>query len=107
MKSLLITCFTLFSLNAFSAEAYDCNFGGSHFFLKMSDDNQITLENKFQKFHCEIGYTNFPGTEIEMRTLECEGKFHPVTYIMTQYDDQTIILSRNIIFSKDVTCKKI
>jgi hypothetical protein len=107
MKFLIVILFSLFSFNAFSAEAYDCNFGGSHFFLKMSDDNQITLENKFQKFQCEIGYTNFPGTEIEMRTLECEGKFHPVTYIMTQYDDQTIILSKNIVFSKGVTCKKI
>ena len=109
MKSYAFALLSLlsFSLSAFGAENYNCNFGGSHFFLRMHDDQTITLENKFQKFPCVKGLDTFPGTEIEMTTLICDGKFKKVTYYMTQYDEQTIILSQNIIFSKDVTCKKI
>ncbi len=107
MKSFVITLFSLISFSVYGAETYDCNFGGSHFFLKMHDDQTISLENKFQKFPCVKGHVNFPGTEVEMTTLVCDGKFKKVTYYMTQYDDQTIILSPNIIFSKDVTCNKI
>lgn len=107
MKFLMITLLAMTSASAFSAESYDCNFGGSHFQLKMNDDQTISLENKFQKFACEKGSTNFPGTEIEMTTLICAGKYKKVTYYMTQYDESTIILSPDVVLSKDVTCKKL
>lgn len=106
MRFLFLTLLFVASANAFSAETYDCNFGGSHFFLKMHDDATITLENKFQKFSCEKEYTTFPGTEIEMTNLVCAGKYKKVTYGMAHYDDETIILSPAVIFSKDVICKK-
>lgn len=107
MKFLLIAFLTITSANAFSAETYDCNFGGSHFLLKFFDNQTISLENKFQKFACEKKYTTFPGTEVEMTNLVCAGKFKKTTYFMSQYDEETIILSANVIFSKDVICKKI
>lgn len=103
---LLLTCLMV-SANAFSAETYNCNFGGSRFLLKMHDDSTITLENKFQKFPCEKEYTTFPGTEVEMINLVCAGKFKKTTYSMSYYDEETIILSPQVIFSKDVTCKKV
>ena len=105
MKFLAVALFTMISTNAFSAETYDCNFGGSHFSLKFLDEQTISLENKFQKFPCVKGYTTFPGTELQMTTLTCAGKFKKTTYFMSQYDEETIILSPNVIFSKDVTCK--
>lgn len=107
MKFVMIIFLAMTSNAAFSAETYDCNFGGSHFLLKMHDDQTISLENKFQKFACEKGSANFPGTEIEMTTLVCAGRYKKVTYFMNQYDEKTIILSPDIVFSKDVTCKKI
>ena len=106
MKNLITAFLLIFSLNVFSAESFNCNFGGSHFFLKMTDDNKITLENKFQSFPCEKGTVLLPGTEIELPTLVCAGKFKKVTYYMNYLDEKTIILSTNIIFSRNVTCNK-
>lgn len=106
MKFVFLTLSLVASVSAFSAESFSCNFGGSRFLLKMHDDKTITLENKFQKFPCVIEYTTFPGTEIELTNLVCAGRFKKTTYGMSYYDADTIILSPNVIFSKDVTCKR-
>jgi hypothetical protein len=87
-------------------EAYSCNFSGSKFDLKFLDDGTITLSNKFQSFPCKKGYEYFPGTELELKTLICKGKFKDTTYYMTEMDEETIILSKGFVFSNDVTCKK-
>lgn len=106
MKFIFAALLGIISSNLFAAETYDCNFGGSHFFLKMHDDQSITLENKFQKFSCVKSSTNFPGTEVEQTTLVCAGHYKKVTYFMNHYDENTIILTPDVVFSKDVTCKK-
>lgn len=107
MKFLITAFLVIYSISSFSAETYDCDFGEIHSLLYLKDDQTVSLENKFQKFDCEKSFVYFPGTEIELPTLICAGRFKKITYYMSQYDENTIILTRNIVFSRDVSCKKI
>ncbi len=101
MKFVLLAFFFVASANAFSADTYNCNFGGTRFLLTIHEDDTAMLENDLRKFPCELKHTNAGKTK-----LICAGKFKKVTYGMREHDEETIILTTSGIFSQDVTCKR-
>lgn len=106
MKTILFSAFIILSTQAFSREVYRCQTFGPDMFLTFHDENTITLHNSIKNFNCLRGYENFPGTEVDLNILTCSRKSEKLKFYFTQYDSEEIILSRNIIFSKDISCLK-
>lgn len=106
MKALFLITLIFLSNQAFSSEVYRCQNLGLDMFLTFHNENTITLHNSMKSFNCLRGYENFPGTEIDLNILNCSRKSEKLKFYITQYDSTEIILSRNIIFSKDISCLK-
>jgi hypothetical protein len=98
---LIVTCFSVSA-----KESYECDFFGPNYFLNIDDNQAITLSNNFSTYQCEKGFVNLPGTELELNTINCTSQHDKVTLYFTKYNDD-IILSKNLVFSKDITCKNI
>lgn len=96
----------LASSQAFTKETYECDFIGLNSQLIFEDDQTIHLSGPFKSYTCEKSYVYFPGTELEMPTLQCQNTHDKIEYYFTQMDEETIILSGNIVFSRDTVCKK-
>jgi hypothetical protein len=105
MKFLLTVLFIATSFNLFAASTYECEFLGPNYFLTIDDNEVITLKNNFKSYNCEKGFVNFPGTELELRVLNCANRNEKVTYYFAEMNDD-IILSKSLGTSKDITCKK-
>jgi hypothetical protein len=103
----LVIIITFASLNSFAAAKYECEFTGFNYILTVNNDSEITLSNQFRTYNCEKGVTSFPGTEIDMTVINCKSKNDEVTYYYTEYSDNEIILSRNIVLAKNISCLKI
>lgn len=70
--------------------------------IKTSESNYV-LKSFLGSTDCKMGYTNFPGTEVEMKLLKCANKKE---YYFTQYNDETIILSKGFVWSTNIECFK-
>lgn len=106
MKTLILVTLSLLTFNTFANEVYKCDFTGPDYVLTFHDNEMITLQNSFKSYNCEKGFENFPGTEIDLHTLLCGPTKGGLKFYITQYSDNEIILSRNVIFAKDISCKK-
>ena len=106
MKAILFSALIILSTQAFSSEVYRCQTFGLDMLLTFHDENTITLHNSIKNFNCLKEYENFPGREVHLNILNCSRKSEILKFYITQYDSTEIILSRNIIFSKDILCLK-
>ena len=106
MKFLLAFLFVTTSFNLFAASTYECEFLGPNYLLTINDNEVITLKNNFKSFNCKKGLVNFPGTELDLRVLNCANRNEKVTFYFAEMNDE-IILSKSLGTSKDITCNKI
>jgi hypothetical protein len=106
MKLAVLLFMLVASSFASANEVYNCEVAGPNLLLTFENDSTINLKNNFKNYDCEIHYTTFPGTEIEMKMLVCSNQFSKLDFYLTQYSETQIILSRNVVFSKDISCTK-
>ncbi len=106
MKRLTTAMFLIFCFNAFATEVYNCDFFGPDYKLVIDDEGQISLENSLTKFECSKYYEPFPGTEVDLTKILCQSGSKKMSFYYTQYSENEIILSKNLVFSKDISCKK-
>ena len=105
MKSLIL--FLVFSSNVFALENYSCLIKGVKHNMVI-DNDKVILINKLSDFDCHLQYENLPGTEQELKVLDCNGSFNRrFSYYFTQMDEETIILSSGFVWGSNYQCKKI
>lgn len=107
MKLFLGAFLILTSLTAAASESYECDFRGPNYLLTIENSKEITLKNNFKSFHCEKGFTHLPGTEVELALLNCSSNSEKISFYFAALSDDEIILSKNLVFSRDISCKKI
>lgn len=95
------------SFSSFAASVYECEFFGPNYFLTLNDDSSITLQNNFKSFSCVKGVTNFPGTELDLKVLNCSSGSDKISFYYADYLENQIILSKNLVLSKDIVCRKL
>lgn len=105
MKHLMLVCLLFGSVQAFADEVYECNFTGPNYFLTFHDDESITLKNSYKAYDCLKGYEDFPGSEMGLSVFNCQNKKEKVRFYYGIIDD-TIYLSKSLIGSKNIACKK-
>lgn len=98
----LVLIVSMIALNLHAKEVtYNCQKLNAK--LIQTSQSTYILKSLFNTSSCEIGYTNFPGTEVEMRLLKCANKKE---YYFTQYNEETIILSKGFVWSTNIECFK-
>lgn len=109
MKLFLGTFLMLSSLSAWASESYECEFRGPNYLLTIENGKEITLKNNFKSYHCEKGFTHLPGTEVELTLLNCSNNStsEKISFYFAVLSDDEIILSKNLVLSRDISCKKI
>ena len=103
---LTLIALALLTFNVFASEVYNCDFSGPDYVLTFHNNDAITLQSSIKSYDCQRGFETFPGTEFDLNTLECTSKKGNLKFYITQYSENEIILSRNVVFAKDVSCKK-
>lgn len=106
MKFLLAVVLSAMSLTVVANEVYECEFAGPNYKLSFQDNGQITLSNNFKSYECKKGYVNLPGTEAQLSVLNCVSSNEKVMFYANENADGDIVLDRDLLFSKDVLCKK-
>ena len=106
MKIISVLILLTISTSLTAKEIYNCDFVGPNFILSIEDNDSITLENRFKTYHCERGYVNLPGTVVELDVLNCLSKNEKTTFYFARINEE-IILSRDLVLSKDIRCKRI
>ena len=106
MKFLLAIILSTMSLTVLANENYECEFFGPNYNLSISENGGITLSNSFNTYTCKKGYVNLPGTEVELSVLNCGSGNGSEMFYAHENSDGDIVLSRGLIFSKDILCKK-
>lgn len=107
MKSLAFLALLTLSFATQAASVYECEFTGPNYLLTINDDQSITLENNFKSYSCSKGTTNFPGTVLELKVLNCSSGRQQISFFYADYLENTIFLSKNLALSKDIVCKKL
>lgn len=107
MKFLALAAFMAISFATHAASVYECEFTGPNYLLTVNDDNSVTLQNIFNKYDCTKGTTNFPGTELDLKVLNCSSGRQQVSFYYADYSENKIFLSRNFALSKDIECNKL
>lgn len=106
MKFLLALVLSAMSLTVVANESYDCDFFGPNYILTIQENGSITLSNNLNTTTCQKGFVNLPGTEAELSVLNCGSGSGKTTYYTYENSDGDIVLSRGLVFSNDVLCKK-
>lgn len=107
MKIFLAALLLVISLPTFANESFDCDFWGPNLILSIDQNDNITLKNSFKAYSCQKGFVNFPGTEVELRVLNCSSKTDKAVYYYAESAEGNILLSKNLGITKDVVCKKL
>lgn len=107
MKILLALILTSLSLTVAANENFECEFVGPNYNLSIQDSGAITLSNSFKTYECKKGYVNLPGTEATLSVLNCSSKNEKISFYANENSDGDIILSKGLVFSRDILCKKI
>lgn len=105
MKKLTLLLSLMLSLSAFAERKYVCDFKGPNAVLTIQEDNHITLEAQMRIYECQFGTTTFPGTEVDMKVINCQSENTHVMYYYTELNGD-VILSRGLVWSKDVRCRR-
>ena len=105
MKIISALVLLTISIAVSAKEIYNCDFVGPNFILSIDENDSITLGNSFKTYDCERGYVNLPGTVVELDVLNCRSKKEKTTFYFAQINDD-IILSRDLVLSKDIKCKR-
>jgi hypothetical protein len=106
MKILLSLVLSVMSLTVLANESYECDFTGPNYILTFQDNGSITLSNNFKNFECKKGYVNLPGTEAQLSVLNCQSGSSKEMFYANENANGDIVLARDLIFSKDIICKK-
>lgn len=106
MKFLLVLIAATFTLSTYANENYECEFFGPNYNLNIQEDGSMTLSNKFKSYECKKGYVNLPGTEAILSKIFCVSKTDSVSYFANENADGNIVLAKDLIFSRDILCKK-
>lgn len=97
----------LISSNVFAIENYSCLIKGVKHIMVI-DNDKISLKNKLSDYDCHLQYENLPGTEQELKVLDCSGSFNrKFSYYFTQMDEETIVLSSGFVWGSSYQCKKV
>lgn len=107
MKFLIALVAATFTLSVYANENYECEFLGPNYNLNIQEDGSITLSNKFKSYECKKGYVNLPGTEAILSKIFCVSQNDSVSYFANENADGNIVLSKELLFSRDILCKKI
>ena len=107
MKFLLLVLFSIPCLSFASSENFECEFVGPNYNLAIHDNGAIILSNSFKSYECKKGYVNLPGTEAQLSVLNCSGQNRKISFFANENAEGDIILSKGILFSKDIVCKKL
>jgi len=106
MKFLLALVLSAMSLTVLANENYECDFVGPNYDLVIKEDGAITLSNYLNSYQCSKGYVNLPGTEAELSVLNCGSGNGSVMFYANENADGDIVLSKGLVFSKNILCKK-
>lgn len=106
MKFLLAVILSAMSLTVVANDVYECEFAGPNYDLSFQDNGVITLSNNLKTYECKKGHVNLPGTEAELSVLNCVSSNGKVMFYANENADGNIVLGRDLIFSKDILCKK-
>ena len=106
MKFLFAIVLSAMSLTVLANDNYECEFFGPNYNLSISENGAITLSNDFSTYSCKKGFVNLPGTEAELSVLNCGSGNGSVMYYAYEKGDGDIVLSRGLVLSKDILCKK-
>ncbi len=98
----LVLGLSLFALNL-KAEVVSYNCQKLNAKLIQTSSSEYVLKGILGSTNCKMGYTTFPGTEVEMKLLKCANKKE---YYFTQYNEETIILSKGFVWSTNIECFK-
>lgn len=107
MKILVALIAATFTLSVYANENYECEFIGPNYNLNIQEDGSITLSNKFKSYECKKGYVNLPGTEAILSKIFCISQSGSVSYFANENADGNIVLSKELLFSRDILCKRI
>jgi hypothetical protein len=106
MKIIAITIFSLLSFSSFANSSFECEFVGPNYILTIEENDEITLGNSFKTYKCTRDFVNFPGTEIELKVLNCKSKNEVRIFYYAEKDNGDVILSKDLGVTKDVNCQK-
>lgn len=107
MKILAALIAITFTFTVYASDNYDCEFIGPNYNLNIQDNGAMTLSNKFKSYECKKGYVNLPGTEAILLKIFCVSPNSSVSYYAYENTDGDIVLSKELLFSRDILCKKI
>lgn len=105
MKNVILFVFLMMPLSVFAERKYTCDFKGPNAVLTIQNDQHITLESQTRIYECQFGTTTFPGTEVDMKVINCQSGNTHVMYYYTELNGD-VILSRGFVWTKDVLCRR-
>lgn len=105
MKIISVLVLLTISTSITAKEIYNCDFMGPNFILSFEENDSITLGNSFKTYNCERGYVNLPGTVVELDVLNCISKNEKASFYFARLNED-IILSKNLVLSKDIKCTR-
>lgn len=95
-----------FSFNLMANEIYKCDFFGPNYDLIIDEEGNISLQNNSIRYECSKYFEPFPGTEVDLTKIQCKSGSKKLDFYFTQYSENEIILSKNLVLSRDISCKK-
>lgn len=106
MKYLSALFLCALSVTASANETFECDFTGPNYILSFENNGSITLSNSFKTYECSKGFVNLPGTEAELSVLNCGSGSGKQVFYANENGNGDIVLSKGLVFSKDIICKK-
>lgn len=107
MKTLFLMLLLTLSFAGQAATQFECEFTGPNYILTLNDDDSVTLANNFKSYTCRKGTTPLPGTDLDLKVLNCSAGRQSVVFFYADYLADTIFLSKNLGITKDIACNRL